>query len=49
MFGLGKWKPLWRVCGIGPSFLIPGGDGGNRWDGRGFEEVQTQEDLTLTH
>lgn len=28
MFGLGKWKLLWRVCRISPSFLIPGGDTG---------------------
>lgn len=28
MFGLGKWKLLWRVRRINPSFLIPGGDVG---------------------
>lgn len=28
MFGLGKWKLLWRVHRINPSFLIPGGDVG---------------------
>lgn len=26
MFGLGKWKLLWHVRCINPSFLVPGGD-----------------------
>lgn len=33
MFGLGKWKLLWRVRRINPSFLIPGGDVGERGKG----------------
>lgn len=44
MFGLGKWKLLWRVCHISPSFLIPGGDTGEEGvirvptGGRGLKE-----------
>lgn len=30
MFGLGKWKLLWRVRSINPSFLVAGGDEGEK-------------------
>lgn len=32
MFGLGKWKLLWRVRRINPSFLIPGEE---MWERKG--------------
>lgn len=29
MFGLAKWKLLWRVHHMSPSFLVPGGAEGD--------------------
>lgn len=53
MFGLGKWKLLWRVRRINPSFLIPGGDVGEERVidvyTEGGDEGYIQEDLSLTH
>lgn len=59
MFGLGKWKLLWRVRRINPSFLISrwrcGGREKKKGDrcvytgGRGAMKGAIQEDLALTH
>lgn len=55
MFGLGKWKPLWRARRINPAFLVPGVEtregGGAEWGWcwGGGDEQQIPADFAPTH